>query len=73
MSIIGLIMKQYCGETKSRKTYGQMKDLFIQKLTENRLNDTKNFYEFVQALNQLNPDRNSWAHGLLFYKKNAEK
>ena len=69
MSIIERIMKNYCGQTSTNKTYGQIKDLFIQKLTENHLNNTSDFYEFVKALNQLNPNRNSWAHGLVFFEK----
>jgi len=68
VSIIERIMKEYCNEVNSKKMYGQLKDLFIKKLTENNLNDTTNFYEFVKALNDINPDRNTWAHGFVFYK-----
>ena len=67
-SIIERIMKEYCNELRSKKTYGQLKEIFIKKLTENNLNDTSKFYEFVKALNDINPDRNSWAHGFIFYK-----
>jgi len=66
-SIIEKIMNEYCSQSK--KTYGQIKDLFIKKLTENNLSNVENFYEFVKALNDVNPDRNAWAHGFIFYNE----
>mgnify|MGYP001573984372 FL=1 len=73
VSIIERIMKEYCKEINSHKTYGQMKDPFVNKLTENKLNDTSGFYDFVKALNEINPDRNSWAHGFIFYSSRENK
>lgn len=67
MSIIERIIKWYCKDINSHKTYGQMKDIFINKLAENKLNSITGFYDFVKALNEINPDGNYWAHGFIFY------
>lgn len=66
-SIIERIMNEYCNESK--KTYGKIKDSFIQKLTASELSHKDNFFEFVKALNEINPDRNAWAHGFIFYNE----
>ena len=72
MSIIERIMKEYCSLLAEKKTYGQIKPIFIQKLKDNKYDEKEGFQSFVEALEEINPDRNSWAHGFVFYDKRKE-
>lgn len=73
MSILEKIMKDYCNESNSKKMYGELKEIFIRRLTENNLNNIDGFYEFVKALHEINPERSKWAHGLVYYKKGFDE
>jgi len=73
MSILERIMKEYCGNKAYDKTYGPLKDFFASELTKSSLNSRENFYEFVKALNDINPERNDWAHGFVYYKKRFDE
>jgi len=70
MSIIEKIMKEYC-QIQSKMMYGQLKYKFICKLKEDFKTDEE-FDNFAKALIKINPDRNIWAHGIVFYEERKE-
>jgi len=70
MSIIETIMKEYC-QIQSKMMYGQLKYKFICKLKEDFKIDEE-FDKFVKALIEINPERNIWAHGIVFYEERKE-
>jgi len=71
MSIIEKIMKEYC-QIQSKMMYGQLKYKFICRLKEEFKVDEE-FDKFAKALIEINPERNIWAHGIVFFMKKENR
>lgn len=70
MALLEKIMKQYCRISRTTVImYGSLKRDFIKKLRSDGYDKKRDFSKFEKALNAINPDRNIWAHGFVFYKK----
>ncbi len=73
MSLLELIMKEYCELDGSNLNLREVLPLFIDELKENFPVQDDELKKFRKNIEKINHQRNKWAHAIIWYKKRKVK